>query len=235
MGRIIGFCNGVTHKILEVISKRNIDLLKNCGSNAIEVNCHYASEADNLNNFLPWIKDFDYVSLHLPGDVRYDDNLETKILLGKIEKFYIKTNAKLAVVHPDLVDDWSVFEKYSLDWAIENMDDRKKRFKNEPDLREFFEDHPSWNLVLDLGHVNSNDKTMKLADDLITSFRTRIKEIHLSGYKIFHDPLYLVEQVDIINYCNSLDVPIIIESVLEKEDGEKGVKKEYDYILKNLK
>jgi len=41
--------------------------------------------------------------------------------------------------------------------------------------------------------------------------------------------------VEIIKYCGELNVPIIIESIFEESDGVDGVKKEFDYILMNLK
>ena len=66
-------------------------------------------------------------------------------------------------------------------------------------------------------------------------FKNIIKEIHLSGYETLHDPLYKTKQVEIIKYCRELNVPIIIESIFEESDGIEGVKKEFDYILSNLK
>ncbi|MHB8903535.1 MAG: hypothetical protein ACYC40_00295, partial [Patescibacteria group bacterium] len=137
--------------------------------------------------------------------------------------------------HPDLVDDWSVFNGIKINWAIENMDDRKNNFKNVEDLQTFFNEHQSWSLVLDVGHCNSNDKSMILANDLIKEFKDKIREIHLSGYKIFHEPLHQTQQIEIIKSCRELDVPIIIESTFELSDGVVGVKKEFDYIIENLK
>ncbi|MEK9130070.1 MAG: hypothetical protein AAB526_01575, partial [Patescibacteria group bacterium] len=69
----------------------------------------------------------------------------------------------------------------------------------------------------------------------IKEFKDIIKEIHLSGYEIFHDPLYRTKQAEIIKYCKKLDVPIIIESTFEKSDDAEVVAKEYNYILENLK
>lgn len=76
---------------------------------------------------------------------------------------------------------------------------------------------------------------MFLADNLILEFRDRIREIHLSGYKIFHEPLHQTGQVEIIKACKEINVPIIIESTFEASDGIEGIKKEFDYIIKGLK
>ena len=224
----IGFSHGVLHKIYNVYSEENINLLKNCGCNAIEINCHLIVDADKLDKILSSIQSFDPVSLHLPCDIRYKNDKQTN-------DFYIKANADLAVVHPDLVEDWSVFDTYvSMNWAIENMDNRKRNFREADDLREFFKKNKNWKLVLDLGHCKANDKTMVLARDLIKEFKNRIVEIHLSGYENFHEPLFKTEQSEIIEYCNGLDVPIIIESTFEKSDSTDVIVKEFKYISERI-
>lgn len=234
--RKIGFCHGATYKLLKPYSEKNINLFKNCGCNAIEINCHSVDEAVKLNSLLRLVESFDYRSIHLPCDLRYKDDGVTNNVLKKIEDFYNKIKASLAVVHPDLVDDWSVFNKYSsINWAVENMDDRKTSHKNVVDMKKFFDENKKWSFVLDVGHCNANDKTMKLAEDMIAELKPKIKEIHLSGYEVFHDPLHRTKQTEIIKYCKDLDVPIIIESTFEKSDGEAGVLKEFNYILENLK
>lgn len=232
--RKIGFSHGDLFKLHDVNTKENLQLLAESGSNAIEINCHGSKDLVFLDSFLSHLRRFVHVSLHAPVDIRYSDNRETHKVLEKLENFYVKASAELIVVHPDLVDDWSVFDGYKMTWAIENMDDRKKNFKYAHDLKIFFNEHPEWFLVLDLGHCNSNDKSMVLAEELIQEFRNRIIEIHLSGYEIFHDPLYRTKQTEIIAYCKKLFVPIIIESVFEISDGFEGVKKEFGYIVKNL-
>lgn len=233
--RQIGFSHGDLFKIHDVYTKENIELLKGCGSNALEINCHHVRDTELVDIIIPYIKDFEYVSLHTPCDTRYGNNHETRALLSKLENMYLRANAKLAVVHPDLVDDWSVFDDYNINWAVENMDARKDDFKDVYSLKNFFINHPSWSLVLDVGHCNDNDKTMVLAEDIISELKDKIKEIHLSGYLVFHDPLYRTKQTEIIDYCKKLEVPIIIESTFDVSDGIEGVKKEFDYIVDSLK
>lgn len=234
MKRKIGFSHGVLFKLLDVNKQENIKLLEECGSNAIEINCHRDNEVFSLNSLLPYVKNFEYKSLHAPVNIRYGNDDKTRILLRGLEDFYYKCGAELIVIHPDLVDNWSVFNEFNMKLAVENMDDRKKNFKNLNDLKNFFDKHPNWFLVLDVGHANSNDKTMILAKELIESFNERIVEIHLSGYEKFHDPLHRTRQIEIIDYCKKLSTPIIIESVFEPSDGLEGIKKEFNYILENL-
>ncbi len=232
--RIIGFSHGVLHEIINPYSRENIELLKNCGSNAIEIHCHFAREAELLGGILPFLHGFDYISIHCPCDIRYGNNTETKLLLEKLTAFYRSAGAQLMVVHPDRVDDWNVFADFKVNWAAENMDDRKQGFKDVASMSALLRSLPDWGLVLDVGHCKVNDKTMKLAYDFVAEFRDRIREIHLSGYETIHDPLYRTKQVEIIEACRQLEVPIIIESEFKIFDGQEGAKKEYDYILKNL-
>lgn len=233
--RLIGFCHGATFKILDPYSETNINLFKDAGCNAIEVNCHSVNETNKLDGLEPLIREFEYKSIHLPCDLKYRDDKITNELLPKIVEYYKKIGAKLAVLHPDLIENVNVFAKYpEINWAIENMDDRKTKFKTVEDLREFFDTNKQWSFVLDVGHCNANNKTMKLADDFITELKDKIKEIHLSGYEVFHDPLHRTKQIEIIERCKKLDVPIIIESTFEETDGMAGVSKEFNYIMKNL-
>lgn len=170
----IGFSHGVLYKVLDVNTKENIQLFLDSGCDAIEINFHHAEGAEfsNLQHIVPYLREFSYISLHIPCDVRYGKNEGTKALLKKVQDYYIEINAKLAVVHPDLVDGWSAFDDFNnVSWAIENMDDRKEQFKDVTDLKIFFLDHPAWGLALDLGHCNANDKTMSLADDLFLILR----------------------------------------------------------------
>lgn len=233
--RKIGFSHGDLFKVHDVYTKENIQILIDCGSNAVEINCHHVRETELVNRILPFIKNFKYISLHMPCDTRYGNNPETRNLLARLENIYIRSNAVLAVVHPDLVDDWNIFNDYKINWAIENMDARKNDFKDVNSLKKFFTENPRWSLVLDVGHCNDNDKSMALAENIISELRVKIKEIHLSGYLSFHNPLHKTKQTEIIDYCKKLDVPIIIESTFEISDGTEAIKKEFDYIVENLK
>jgi len=229
----IGFSHGTIHKITDKYFDSSIDIFKKIENDVIEVCLHDAEEVDKLQNISKKVKDFSYKSIHLPTqNIRYKNDQLTKDLLDKVEKFYHEIDANLVLVHPDLVEDWEVFDKYKLNWAIENMDKEKEKYKTAEELADFFRMKPNWKLVLDLNHCYTNDKTMKLAGEMIGQFKNRIAEVHLSGHTDLHDPLFLTKQNFILDYCNKLDVPIVIESVFDKIED---VKKEYDYITDYLK
>ena len=233
--RKIGFSHGCLFKILDVNTEESINVFASSGASTIEINCYRGADSGSLNRLLPYLKKFERISLHAPCSVRYGNNKETMALLKDLEDFYKESGAELVVIHPDVVDDWSVFDNFAMNFAVENMDDRKDRFRNPADFKEFFKTHPTWGLVLDLGHCNLIDKSMILAKSLIKEFKEKVVEIHLSGYEVLHDPLHRTKQIEIINYCKELSAPIIIESIFEVSDGVEGVKKEFDYVVENLK
>ena len=102
-------------------------------------------------------------------------------------------------------------------------------------MKDFCIKIPNWHFFLDVEHCNTNDKTMIFADYLTKELKHKIKEILLSGYENFHDPLYRTKQIEIIQRCKEINAPIIIECTCEKSDGVEAVSKEFNYILENLK
>lgn len=228
----IGFGSGSIWKIADKYSKSIIDIFKKCSSEVFEICINSLSEVSRLSRITGSVKNFAYKSIHLPTDVIYKKDEQTERLLDVVVDCYKEINADLILVHPDLVESWEIFEQYNLNWAIENMDDRKEKYKTAEELEAFFKMKPDWKLVLDLNHCYTNDKTMKLADDIIDKFNNRIVEIHLSGNLNLHDPLFKTKQNFILDYCRKLDVPVVIESVFDSVDD---VIKEYKYIKEYLK
>jgi len=228
----IGFSNGSLWKVADKYSKSTIDIFQKCGSDVFEICINSLSEVSRLPQIANCLGNFAYKSIHLPTDVTYKKDEQAKQLLDFVVDYYKEINADLILVHPDLVENWEIFDQYKLNWAIENMDKEKQKYKTAEELAEFFKIKPDWKLVLDLNHCYTNDKTMKLADDIISQFKNRIAEIHISGYVDYHDPLFQTKQNFILDYCNKVDVPIVIESVFDNVDD---VAKEYKYIKKYLR
>lgn len=228
----LGFSHGVLYRVMEVYSAEAIQIYRNLSTaGIIEICCNKAEDLPKLKMLIPLIQDFQYCSLHLPCHNRYANDAKTRELLTKLAEFYFAVKAQLALVHPDLVDDWTVFNDFPLNWAVENMDNRKSLFKAPPDFTEFFSSHPSWKLVLDLNHIFSNDSSMQLQNHFISQLRPKIREIHLSGYAGYHEPLFQTKQLEILRDCQFENVPIIIESTF---DQVADVALEYQYILENV-
>lgn len=228
----IGFSHGDFYKVMDKYAKEVFDVYAEAGSEIIEIHPNKIDEIDKLKSIIPFIEKYPYKSIHLPTNIKYQNNIETKKVLDAIANFYKAIGANLILVHPDLVEDWDVFDGYPFVWAIENMDNRKQNYKNLPDLKELFKRKKDWKMVLDLNHCYSNDASMKLAQDFIDEFQDRIAEIHLSGYVEYHEPLFKTKQIEIMEFCKKLNVPIIIESTFDSIDEAK---KEMEYVKNFLR
>lgn len=229
---IVGFSSGVLYKSNNISTKELIVILESMGITAIELMCNDTNKLEELLNNLT-LEDFkkiEHVSLHAPvlASIPLE---ELEKLLFKIEELHRKLNLKYVVLHPDGINNWKVFSKYKIPWAVENMDNRKKECRNVNDLKKVFEQINA-KMILDVNHCFSNDPSMELADNLINYFRDRIVGFHLSGFEEFHDPLYKTKQRDFFNFIFDKNLPVIIESVL---DEVNDLEKEYNYVRSGLR
>lgn len=228
---ILGFSSGCLYKTHDRLAKETFDIFKSTGANAIEVMC---ASVDNISRLLEIslsdLEGFEYVTLHAPnlGIVSQED-LESA--LENFEEAQGKFNFKHVVLHPDGIENWEVFSKFNIPWAIENMDQRKESGKDVADMKKVFEELNA-KMVLDLNHCYVNDSSMELAQDFVEEFKDRIVEIHLSGFETLHEPLFKTKQKEILGAIYDKNIPIIIESGCETVDD---VKKEYEYVKNHLK
>ena len=232
---LLGFSTGVMHKIYPSTSKEIIDVCLKLGCNAIELNVASAEETkkleENIEKIGKVLSGFKYVSLHSPGiKFTFKNDESTKKILDIFQQAYNEFNCQCLVVHPHLVEDWRIFNKYNFKIAVENMSDNVS-FSHPENLKPVFENNPDFRMVLDVNHSYKTHKSSKLTNELSLNFKDKIIEVHLSGYDTFHDPLYKTKQLDIIESIPDKNLPIIIESGCNTiEDMEN----EYDYIKRNL-
>lgn len=179
---------------------------------------------------VPWNK-FSYYSLHAPAvDFIYRDDEVTHSLLSRIEKLHEKYNFDLIVFHPDIVEDFTIFQKYNIPLAFENMDHRKSVAVDIEGMKEIFALVDA-KMVLDLNHCYTIDPSMNLAREFYDNFKDKIAEIHLSGFETFHEPLYKTKQLEIIEAIPDLNLSIIIEA---GQNSVEDIKNEFGYIINNL-
>lgn len=236
---IIGFSNGNFYGMYREESDRFLDKYLNAykeeHSKAIQLHSINEEVIDFLINKekKERYSNFDYISLHASSLVSKNDECSREIL-KKLRKIKEKFNLKNIVFHPDVIEDWEVFNDFQdLPISIENMDNEKKFGKTVEDIAYILEKY-NFKLTLDLQHCFINDKTMALAKDFHKTLGNRVVEYHLSGYKKGepHYPLFKTKQDEIINSLELKNIPIIIESKLEKLGEEK---QEMKYILDRLK
>ncbi|MBP9702674.1 hypothetical protein KBD69_03215 [Candidatus Woesebacteria bacterium] len=167
------------HEIIGVIRATETD--------AIELNFGRVEEFINLSmSDLAKIKSevsiFKKISIHAPfRNIRYDGN--SSELLSKLNVFALSIAAEYVVFHPDTIVNGEIIELVLGNVAaIENMDKNKIYGTNVGDLASLFEKMPSARFVLDLNHVYTLDKSMKLSRVLFEEYKSRIVSYHVSGY-----------------------------------------------------
>lgn len=227
---ILGFSSGCLYKTHKRIAGDTFDALKSTGANALEIICEGVESISELSDIDPRrLEGFEYVSLHAPNLGGFT-NEELEKYLEEIEEAQQKFNFNCVVLHPDGIENWEIFSRFNIPWAIENMDQRKDFGGSVEDLREVFEQIDA-KMVIDLNHCYVNDNSMGLASDFTEAFGDRITEIHLSGFEWLHEPLFRTRQSEILEAIHDKSLPIIIESGCETVGDAK---KEFEYIKSYL-
>lgn len=173
---------------------------------------------------------FDYVSIHAPK-ITYGKNKDTEFTLTQIKKIDKLRKLDAVVVHPDLVEDFSVLQDTGLNIAFENMDVRKASFQTAKELDELTTRFGFDKFVLDLNHVYTVDASMVMLDEFYELLGDRIVEIQISGYDKLHDPLVETNQKEIVAGVRGRDIPVVDEA---GKMSKETVKQELEYILRHL-
>jgi hypothetical protein len=215
--------------------RERINIYKELGCKAVEISCIDAEDERRWAGINELTSEdlalFDYISLHAPAlNFMYANNDATMRVLGTIQNWYERLHFKYAIIHPDRVADWGVFKGYSFPIATENMDSRKEIGRTVESLSDIFA-KINIPLVLDMNHCYVNDTSMNLAAEMYSAFKDRIVQIHVSGFRELHDPLYQTRQSEIIKAIPDKNLPIVIESYCPTADD---IRAEYKYIHDNI-
>lgn len=229
MFRNIGFSTGVFFPHSSI--PEALRILKEHSVTAVEIGPDFSHpetfEANELT--IEDLSSFTIVSHHAPS-ITYGYNPETEFVFKRIARLQAITRLAKVVVHPDWVEDFSVFKHAPFTVAFENMDCRKQSFKTATEMRDLLEKDPAWEMVFDINHVYTNDRTLRSVGEFIELCGDRITQIHLSGYSQLHDPLFKTRQTELITAIAAIPGQIVVESQL----GLDEFKQEQIYIDKLL-
>lgn len=225
----LGFSTGALHKEFPV--RKALVFLKDLELKTVElgfvkIERMYQGQADDLTE--KDLSGFDYVSIHSPG-IQYGKNSETRFVFDKLNRINSLRKIDLVVFHPDTVEDFSIFENLDFPVGFENMDNRKMTYKTPEEIEKLLE-NKNYSFVLDVNHAYSNDENMNLVEGFYSKSGRRIREIHLSGYVGYHEPLFQTKQINIIESIKDFSIPIVNEAVINSADIEK----ERDYITAEI-
>jgi hypothetical protein len=162
---------------------------------------------------------FRYVSFHAPSSFRPD---QEESVLGWLKPVFDR--GWNIVVHPDVIytpDRWQFLGRQLL---IENMDRRKSVGRTVDELKRFFGLLPDARFCLDVAHARQIDTTLTLLFQLFEGLCDRFAEVHISELDSRCRHIQMSGRAVADYQClpwNTLHgVPVIIESMLDHEDGE---------------
>jgi sugar phosphate isomerase/epimerase len=153
---------------------------------------------------------FRYISIHGPSKHREMDEEQLVRQLGEVARY-----ASGIVMHPDTIDRLETFRPLGSRLLLENMDSRKPDGRTPDELERAFAELPEAGFCFDIAHAWSVDPSMAVASDLLDSFGSRLRHVHLSSLS---EDLHHVSLTDedeelftpVLRRC--LDVPWIFEA-----------------------
>jgi hypothetical protein len=154
---------------------------------------------------------FRYVSVHAPS--RYEKKHEPRII-ALLKKVHLRHWP--IIVHPDTLHDLTDWNSFGDLLLVENMDKRNFTGRTSGELAAIFSKLPNAQLCFDLGHARQVDPTMTESYSILTMFRTRLRQLHISevNSSSTHDRLSEASMgaFEKISHLIPADVPVILES-----------------------
>lgn len=179
---------------------------------AIELSALSESELPSLAEYLnrtPRLP-FRYISIHGPSKGREMDEERLIAALGQLAP-----RANAFVMHPDTIENLTLYRQLGSKLLLENMDARKADGRTRRELEAAFSELPEAGFCFDIAHAWSIDPRMDVAHDLLDAFRGRLRHVHLSSLSedLRHVPLSEEDEElfrPALSRC--LDVPWILEA-----------------------
>ena len=198
-----------------------INLLQDSTANAIELSALREGEVKYLVDAIEGLNlnKFEYISFHAPSKL---SSLNEEGLIEMLEPVIRK--GWPIITHPDIITNYDNWLKMGNCLCIENMDKRKKIGRTTIDLDEIFYKLPDATFCFDIAHARQVDPTMTEAYCMISKFKSRLKEIHISSVNTQskHEPLTLESLLSFKKLAEFIpeDIPIILESPIESDKIE---------------
>ena len=226
-----GFSTGILYQTEIPIVQRICNFALS-GATAIELN--YASPDDLLTAnpeslFVNMVKPhaFYYISIHAPWqEVKYGNNEQTRKIIEKFAEFCDILPINGIVMHPDIVQSFSVLENTNLPFLLENMDKRKDFYTMPEHFYDILKNY-GFGFVLDVQHAYEQDHSMNIGNAFLDAFGDRLKELHVSGSSLsssnphheFHCPISLAENKVAIGKIlrQNPKIPKILEGIISAD------------------
>lgn len=220
--RHVGFSTGA---LARQDVDRALSMLERRGITAVELSALRPQELLPLVERLDDLdlEKFEFVSFHAPSSIAPDYE---PIAIEALKR--VLDHGWPIIVHPDAITQYQNWAIFGDSLCIENMDKRKPIGQSAADLAHIFSELPDASLCLDLGHARQIDPTMSEATAIISRFRNRLLQLHVSevNAESRHDPLTREAVMAFSKVAHLLprDIPIILESRISEEDIETEIR-----------
>lgn len=226
--RSIGFSTGA---LARSDVRMALVMLRDKPVTAIELS---ALRQDELQPLVEQLDDLDltrfqYTAFHAPSSI--DPAFEPKAIRLLEE---VASRGWPIITHPDAIHEPSEWARFGDILCIENMDKRKAIGQTARDLTKIFACLPEASFCFDMGHARQVDPTMSEATMILQTFRTRLKQLHVSevNAQSKHDPLSF-ESMLAFNKVSHL-VPATTPIILESRVAEKDIAEELAHAFQAL-
>lgn len=179
---------------------------------AAELSALSESELPSLVSYLgdePLLP-FRYLSVHGPSRERQLHEGELVELLAELPVW-----VDAIVMHPDTIEDASLYLRLGRRLVLENMDARKHHGRTADELAELFDALPEAGLCFDIAHAKAIDPTMAEGRAILEHHGRRLRHVHVSSLDedSHHVPLSGEDELlypPLLRKCR--DVPWILEA-----------------------
>jgi len=206
--------------------RRGLQIATHQRARAVELSALREDELDPLLKLLGGLErelqHFEYVSFHAPSKrLRFSESDFVDKLQPVAERGWA------IIVHPDVINDITLWRKLGKAVCIENMDKRKRIGRTAAQLQEIFEQLPEATFCFDIGHARQVDPTMQEAETFLRMFQDRLRQVHMSyvNSQSRHERLNFesIRAFQQVSHWISQDTPIILETPVESDEVEEEI------------
>jgi hypothetical protein len=214
--RPIGFSSGA---LAYADFRRGVAMLLGKDIHFLELSALRENELDPLLDSLDDLDltQFEYVAIHAPSG--FSPEREQAIVDRLAEAAFARDWP--VILHPDAVHDAGLWHKLGHFLCIENMDKRKAVGRTAEELSRVFELFPEATLCFDIGHARQVDATMTEAYLILTAYRDRLQQVHMSevNTRSKHDPLSIASILAFRDVADLIppETPIILETPVPED------------------
>ena len=198
--------------------RRGLRVATHRRTNAVELSALREEELEPLLEFLDGVRGeldhFEYISVHAPSR---RSRFSERALVEKLAS--VAGRGWPIIVHPDVIEHFSLWEALGPAVCLENMDRRKSVGRTAVQLQRVFDKLPEATFCFDIGHARQVDPTMQEAASFLRSFGDRLRQVHMSyvNSQSRHERLNYESIMAFRRVARWLDesIPVILETPVE--------------------